>query len=138
MRAKAMNATVNLFSLDVFCASIANDKLNTECLKSNEFPKCLYIFSQGGETPPTPSHSLPCNCPPGQGLSPDLPANQTCERCRPGKYGAGGEIINNWQDWTNNGTTPPEGSPLITYCEISRDYVKFCEAWKASGKHNLL
>ena len=58
--------------------------------------------------------------------------------CQNGSYGSGGEIISNWRDWTNNGTKPPEGSDMVTYCEISRDYVKVCRAWKASGKYDLI
>ena len=93
--------------------------------------------SQGGVPPPIPRNGLPCDCPPGQGLS----GNKTARKCLPcdiGQYGSGGETINNWKDWTNNGTVPPEGSDIITYCEVSRSYIKGCEAWKASGKHNKL
>ena len=43
--------------------------------------------------------------------------------------------MNNWRDWTGNGTVPPEGSGLITYCDTSSNYYfKSCGAWKASGK----
>lgn len=61
-----------------------------------------------------------------------------CLLCEIGQYGSGGEIINNWKDWTNNGTIPPDGSDIVTFCEVSRGYVEDCQPWKASGKHNKL
>ena len=95
----------------------------------------LIICSIGGEFPPKPQHNIPCVCAPGNGLEGNSPTNHTCTPCAIGEYGSGGEIINNWRDWTGNGTVPPEGSGLITYCDTSSNYYfKSCGAWKASGK----
>ena len=93
------------------------------------------ISSQRGVPPPSPIHGIPCDCLPGQGLSGNQ-TDQKCIVCEIGQYGSGGEIINNWKDWTSNGTIPPDGSGIVTYCDISRSYVKDCQPWKASGKHN--
>lgn len=68
-------------------------------------------------------------------MSGNLTSNK-CVPCEIGYYGSGGEIINNWKDWTSNGTIPPRGSDIITFCEKSRDYVKECQSWTASGKHS--
>ena len=96
----------------------------------------MIICSEGGEFPPKPQHNIPCVCLPGNGFEGDRPPNLRCTPCAIGQYGPGGEIINNWRNWTGNGTVPPEGSGLITYCDISSNYryIKHCDAWKASGK----
>lgn len=94
------------------------------------------ISSQGG-VPLSPIHGIPCDCLPGQGLSGNQ-TDQKCTVCEIGQYGSGGETINNWKDWTSNGTIPPDGSGIVTFCDISRSYVKDCQPWKASGKHNKL
>ena len=70
-------------------------------------------------------------------MSGNLTSNR-CVPCEIGYYGSGGEIINNWRDWTNNGTVPPMGSDIVTFCEKSRDYVKDCQSWTASGKRNKI
>lgn len=90
-------------------------------------------LSSGGARPPAPKPGLPCDCPPGKGLSEDKFNQTECLPCNVGSYGSGGEIINNWKDWTNNGTVPPEGSGIVTFCEADRVYVQPCQSWKASG-----
>ncbi|XP_031559408.1 UPF0577 protein KIAA1324-like [Actinia tenebrosa] len=71
--------------------------------------------------------SVPCACPPGQGLS-----KSKCVICSPGSYSVGGEDISDWGSWTKNGTVPPTESGITTYCETHRSFVKPCEHWRAS------
>lgn len=92
--------------------------LNTDC--------------KGGVAPPAPQTNIPCDCPQGSGLSGSLSSTQ-CTPCEVGSYGPGGEIINNWKNWTKNGTVPPEGSGIVTFCEAERQYVQPCHPWKVSA-----
>lgn len=93
----------------------------------------FFILSKGGVAPQAPQTNIPCDCPQGSGLSGSLGSTQ-CTPCEVGSYGPGGEIINNWKNWTKNGTVPPEGSGIVTFCEAERQYVQPCRPWKVSGK----
>ena len=55
-----------------------------------------------------------------------------------GEFGPRGEVISDWDSWTENGTKPPEGSNIINYCENTRSFNKrSCNNWKASGNYKL-
>jgi len=91
----------------------------------------LFFCSTGGEYAPVPTHRLPCYCPQGDGLPSD---GKNCAPCQKGEFGSGGEVINNWNMWTENGTKPPERSDMVTYCEFTRPFD--CNPWKASGNYH--
>ncbi|KAK2552323.1 Endosome/lysosome-associated apoptosis and autophagy regulator family member 2 [Acropora cervicornis] len=85
----------------------------------------------GGDHAPVPTHRLPCYCPQGKGLASD---GKNCASCKKGEFGSGGEVINNWNMWTENGTKPPERSDMVNYCEFTRPFNSkyVCNPWKAS------
>ena len=97
----------------------------------------LFFFSTGGEYAPVPTHRLPCFCPQGDGLASD---GKNCAPCQKGEFGSGGEVINNWNMWTENGTKPPEKSDMVNYCEFTRPFNSkyVCNPWKASGNYHKI
>ncbi|XP_001629472.2 endosome/lysosome-associated apoptosis and autophagy regulator family member 2 [Nematostella vectensis] len=76
---------------------------------------------------------VPCDCAPGTGLQ-----GLECKACPSGSYGSGGEIIDNWETWSVNGSVPPEESDIVTYCDMFRDYVEPCSPWKATYLNNSI
>ncbi|XP_068687640.1 endosome/lysosome-associated apoptosis and autophagy regulator family member 2-like isoform X1 [Montipora foliosa] len=117
------------------CSETDYVKLMLPCDEKTVTRSLVYYLNatcKGGFLPPTPIHGLPCYCRSGEGI---INNTQDCRPCMKGEFGPRGEVISDWDSWTENGTKPPEGSNIINYCEnAARSFNKRpCNNWKASG-----